>query len=108
MNRAERSDIDLATDALAPWEGKSPLGFDSDAFRQFAAELVVLRAGLTNSEDGELDHDIVGRTIAGMENRALAAAEFVVRHADVERQGNAAQRDLDVLKRVAEQRAVTP
>jgi hypothetical protein len=88
---------------LAPWEGLTPFPFAIEALRQIAAELVVLRAALTNPEDGELDAEIIGRAVCGLENRARAAAEFAGRLEDDRVVARSAQRDLAVLEGAAVQ-----
>ncbi len=71
-----RSDLLVAAHALAPWEGAQPLPFAMEALRQLACDLRILRAALCDNDpsEGELCKTVVSRTIAGLAERADAAA----------------------------------
>lgn len=72
---------ELAARAVAPWEGTEPLAMAIDALSQISAELSVLRAALCegSDEEGPLATHIVSRTITGIEERAIVAAEVAKR-----------------------------
>lgn len=71
-----RSDLVVAANALAPWEAPDPLPFTMEALRQLSSDLRILRAALCDSDpsEGQLCRETISRTIAGLAERADAAA----------------------------------
>lgn len=65
---------------LAPWESTEPLPFAHEALVQIAAELSALEAALfPESDEGAVSSAIAHRVLAGIQARASAAAEVLMR-----------------------------
>ncbi len=100
------ADLKLCADAVAPWEGLVPLPFAVEALRNISADLFALELAMYPEDGGGITDDLAHRVLAGIQNRAEAAATLAGRLQDEEVKERA-ERDLDVLKGAAAQRGAS-
>jgi hypothetical protein len=97
------NDHQLCRDAVAFWEGENPLACAVEALRNVAADLVALESALFPENDDAIADGIARRVLAGIQNRAEAAAKLVERLEEL-RVSEAAERDLETLTQAASRR----